>query len=77
MPVTLSPNEIRARAAKFAELYKNAEREEAEAQSFQTDFLNVLGIDRRRVAIFEKKSGAWMEAMATSTSSGRGISSLK
>ncbi len=55
MPVTLSPNEIRARAAKFAELYKNAEREEAEAQSFQTDFLNVLGIDRRRVAIFEKK----------------------
>ena len=55
MPVTLSPNEIRARAAKFAELYKNAVREEAEAQSFQTDFLNVLGIDRRRVAIFEKK----------------------
>ncbi len=55
MPVTLSPNEIRARAAKFAELYRNAEREEAEAQSFQTDFLNVLGIDRRRVAIFEKK----------------------
>ena len=55
MPVTLSPNEIRARAAKFAESYKNAEREEAEAQSFQTDFLNVLGIDRRRVAIFEKK----------------------
>ena len=55
MPVTLSPNEIRARSAKFAELYRNAEREEAEAQSFQTDFLNVLGIDRRRVAIFEKK----------------------
>lgn len=52
MPVTLSPNEIRARAAKFAESYKNAEREEAEAQSFQTDFLNVLGIDRHRVAIF-------------------------
>lgn len=55
MPVTLSPNEIRARAAKFAETYSNAEREEAEAQSFQTDFLNVLGIERRRVAIFEKK----------------------
>ena len=55
MPVTLSPNEMRARAAKFAELYRNAEREEAEAQSFQTDFLNVLGIDRRRVAVFEKK----------------------
>ena len=55
MPVTLSSNEIQARAAKFAELYKNAVREEAEAQSFQTDFLNVLGIDRRRVAIFEKK----------------------
>lgn len=55
MPVTLSPNEIHARAAKFAESYKNAEREEAEAQSFQNDFLNILGIDRRRVAIFEKK----------------------
>jgi len=55
MPVTLSQNEIRARAARFAEAYKDAMREEEDAQSFQNDFFQVLGIARRRVATFEKK----------------------
>lgn len=55
MSVTLSQNEIHARAARFAEAYKEAVREEADAQSFQNDFFQVLGIDRRRVATFEKK----------------------
>lgn len=55
MAVTLSQNEISARAAKFAGDWKNTEREEAEAQSFLIDFFHVLGIDRKRVAIFEHK----------------------
>lgn len=56
MAVTLSKNEIRARAAKFAADWQGVEREEAEAQSFQESFFrDVLGVDRRKVATFEKK----------------------
>ena len=56
MAVTLSKNEIRARAAKFAADWQGVEREEAEAQSFQEAFFrDVLGVDRRKVATFEKK----------------------
>ena len=55
MSITLSLNEIEVRAARFAAMYKDASSEEAEAQTFQNDFLQVLGIDRRRVALFEKK----------------------
>ena len=54
--MTLSKNEIRARAAKFAADWQGVEREEAEAQSFQESFFReVLGVDRRKVATFEKK----------------------
>lgn len=55
MAVTLSQNEISARAAKFAGEWKDTEREEAEAQSFLIDFFHVLGVSRKRVAIFEHK----------------------
>ena len=55
MAVTLSQNAIAARAAKFAETWKNTEREEAEAQEFLIDFFNVLGVSRKKVAIFEHK----------------------
>ena len=55
MPVTLSQNEISARAAKFAGDWKDTEREEAEAQSFLIEFFHVLGVSRKRVAIFEHK----------------------
>ncbi len=55
MAVTLSQNEISARAAKFAQDWKNTEREEAESQSFLIDFFYVLGVERKRVAIFEHK----------------------
>lgn len=55
MAVTLGQNEISARAAKFAEEWKDTEREEAEAQSFLIDFFGVLGVSRKRVAIFEHK----------------------
>ena len=55
MAVTLSQNEISARTAKFAGVWKDTEREEAEAQSFLIDFFQVLGVDRKKVAIFEHK----------------------
>ncbi|MBQ9096506.1 MAG: hypothetical protein IJY53_09240, partial [Akkermansia sp.] len=55
MAITLSQNEISARAAKFAGVWKNTEREEAEAQAFLIDFFHVLGVDRKKVAIFEHK----------------------
>lgn len=55
MAVTLSQNEISARAAKFAENWKDTAREEAEAQAFLIDFFHVLGVERKRVAIFEHK----------------------
>lgn len=55
MAITLSQNEISARAAKFAQEWANTSREEAEAQAFLTEFFQVLGISRRRVALFEHK----------------------
>ena len=51
----LTWNEIRTRAAQFAERWADAEKENAEAQTFWNEFLAVYGIDRRRVAAFERK----------------------
>ena len=56
MAATLSKNEIRTRAAKFAVKFANAEREKEDAQPFLDHFFcDVLGIDRKSVSIFEKK----------------------
>lgn len=52
---TLSQNQIRANIATFIARHKDDTREEAEAQTFQTDFLGALGIDRKQVAVFEQK----------------------
>ena len=51
----LTWNEIRTRAAQFAERWQDAVKENAEAQTFWNEFLAVYGIDRRRVAAFERK----------------------
>src|SRR5215469_5923093 len=54
----LSWNEIRLRASAFCEEWKEKApkaREEADAQDFQTDFLNILGVTRRQVATFEHR----------------------
>lgn len=51
----LSWNEIKARALQFSREWKGEGSERAEAQSFWNGFFNVFGIDRRRVAIFEKQ----------------------
>ncbi|GHV07960.1 methylase [Spirochaetia bacterium] len=51
----LSWNEIRSRASAFILEWKdsNTVREKAEAQTFETEFLKIFGIDRKKVALFE------------------------
>ncbi|GHU90247.1 methylase [Spirochaetia bacterium] len=56
----LSWNEIRSRASAFILEWKDSEttsghpvREKAEAQTFETEFLKIFGIDRKKVALFE------------------------
>lgn len=51
----LTWNEIRTRAAQFSERWQDAVKENAESQTFWNEFLAVYGIDRRRVAAFERK----------------------
>lgn len=51
----LTWNEIRTRAAQFAARWKDATQENAESQTFWNEFLRVYGVDRVRVATFEKK----------------------
>lgn len=51
----LSWNEIKSRAIAFSQEWKDEVSEDAEAKSFWDDFFNVLGISRRRVAIFEQQ----------------------
>ena len=46
-------NDIKARAGKFADDWKDASREKSDTQSFYNDFFDVFGISRRRFANFE------------------------
>jgi hypothetical protein len=50
----LSWNEIRARAARFAEEWTDAHYERGESQTFYNEFFEVFGVTRRRVASFEE-----------------------
>lgn len=50
----LSWNEIRARAAVFAQDWKDAHYEKGETQSFYNAFFQIFGIERRRVAVYER-----------------------
>ena len=50
----LSWNEIKARAARFADEWKNARYEKGESQTFYNEFFEVFGVTRRRVASFEE-----------------------
>jgi len=47
-------NEIRARAARFADEWKSAHYERGESQTFYNEFFDVFGVTRRRVASFEE-----------------------
>ena len=46
-------NDIKARAAKFAEDWNGAQYERAETQTFYNEFFQLFGVTRRRVASFE------------------------
>src|SRR5665213_1804967 len=50
----LSWNEIRVRAARFSDEWKNARHERGESQTFYNEFFEVFGVTRRRVASFEE-----------------------
>jgi hypothetical protein len=54
LPVRLSWNDIRARAAKFSGDWAGAHYERGETQSFYNDFFEIFGVRRRRVATFEQ-----------------------
>lgn len=53
--MVLTQIEIKARAAKFANMHVNSSYEKGETQTFYNDFFDVFGIDRREVAIYERK----------------------
>jgi hypothetical protein len=53
MPI--SWNEVRTRASKFADEWKDAHYEKGEAQTFYNEFFQNFGVDRKRVAVFEKQ----------------------
>ena len=50
----LSRNEMRARAVTFAARWKDETSERGQSQSFWTEFLDIYGVDRKRVAAFEQ-----------------------
>src|SRR3546814_8801448 len=51
----LSWQEIRGRARRFSERWQDAHYEKGETQSFYNEFFDIFGVDRKRVAVFEKK----------------------
>lgn len=50
----LSWKEIRARAARFAEEWKDARYEKGETQTFYNEFFQIFDVPRRRVASYEE-----------------------
>lgn len=50
----LSWNEIRVRAARFADDWKDAHYEKGETQTFYNEFFEIFGVMRRKVATFEE-----------------------
>ncbi len=52
--MSLSLNEKRARAAKFADEWKTAGYERGQSQTFYNEFFQIFGVKRRRVASFEE-----------------------
>lgn len=52
--MALSWNEIKDRALKFSNEFKDARYEKGETQTFYNEFFNVFGLNRRRVATFEE-----------------------
>lgn len=53
----LTFSEVRTRAAKFAEEWKDAAYEKGESQPFYEAFFDIFGVKRRRVASYEERVG--------------------
>ena len=53
--MALGWNEIKDRAVRFSNEWKDACNEEQESQNFLIEFFDVFGISRRKVATFEHK----------------------
>jgi len=52
--MSLSPNEIKARAARFADDWRDAHYEKGETHTFYNEFFEIFGVNRRRVASYEE-----------------------
>lgn len=50
----LAWNEIRHRATRFAQEWKDAHYEKGETQTFYNEFFEIFGVQRRKVATFEE-----------------------
>ena len=50
----LSTNELRNRAAAFAQAHANATYEKGETQTFYNEFFHIFGVERRQVARYEE-----------------------
>ena len=50
----LSTNELRNRAAAFAQTHADAAYEKGETQTFYNEFFNIFGVERRQVARYEE-----------------------
>lgn len=48
--------QIRNNAAEFVAEWKDEKNEQPESQTFWNDFLKIFGVNRRRVAVFEKRA---------------------
>jgi len=51
----LSWNEIFERSIRFSHDWKDAASEKAESQTFWNEFFHIFGIERRRIAVYEKE----------------------
>jgi len=58
----LSWNEIKSRAVTFSKKWEDTTREEADAKEFLVEFLNIFGVERKKVATFEHKVKKLSEA---------------
>lgn len=53
--MSLGWNEIQKRSIKFVSEWEDVTNERAEAQSFLNEFLNIFGVNRKKVAFFERR----------------------
>ena len=60
--MALSYNEVKQRAIKFSNEWKDETRERAEGKTFLDQFFDVFGINRRRISMFEVKVRTYDDA---------------